>query len=353
MIRFESDYTEGMHPEILRHLVETNEEQSSGYCEDAHCERARYHIRQLCAMDSIDVHFMTGGTLANLTVISSVLRPHQGILSADSGHIFTHESGAIEATGHRVIALAGEQGKLTAAQIQSTVESHWQDPTHEHMVQPAMVYISQPTEHGTIYTKSELEAISHVCRTCGLTLYLDGARLGYALKAPGNDLDFSDLARLCDVFYIGGTKIGAMFGEAVVITKHELKRDFRYLIKQKGGLLAKGRMLGLQFETLLKDGPACLYLRIADHAVQAAMRIREAFMEIGCSFLNDSTTNQQFPILSNEQIAVLSARYSFYIWQKVDLEHAAVRFCTSWATRSEAVDELVRDIRSLRIAGSS
>jgi len=346
MIRFENDYAEGAHPKILERLMATNEEQTPGYGVDIHCENARRLIKKLCNNDNADVHFLVGGTQANLTVISSVLRPHQGVLAAQTGHINVHETGAIEATGHKVIVLESADGKITAAQIKTVYDEHWRDTNHEHTVQPGIVYISHPSENGTTYTKDELQRLSAVCRECNLPLFLDGARLGYALAAENNDLLIEDIARLCDVFYIGGTKVGALFGEAVVITNPVLKKDFRYHIKQKGGMLAKGRLLGIQFETLFEDG---LYFEIATHAVKCALMIKDAFAKQGYSFLYNSMTNQQFPILPNRVIEKLKQKYAVLVWQKIDEQNCAVRFCTSWATKTEHVKLLVEDINRLHI----
>ncbi|WP_339254240.1 low specificity L-threonine aldolase [Sporosarcina sp. FSL W8-0480] len=344
MIRYESDYLEGAHEQILQRLLETNEVQTPGYGVDEFCDRARGYIREACNMENADVHFLVGGTQANTTIISSILRPHQGAVSAVTGHIAGHESGAIEATGHKVLTLSSDDGKITASQVKALYEAHWNDVTHEHMVQPGLVYISHPSENGTTYSKSELEELSKVCRECGLPLFMDGARLGYGLAAKDNDLSLTDIARLCDVFYIGGTKLGALFGEAVVITNDALKKDFRYLIKQKGGLLAKGRLLGIQFETLFEDG---LYYEISKHAVDLAIMIREAFVEKGHSLRYDSKTNQQFPILPNDVLSELSKKYSFSYWEKVDNTHSVVRFCTSWATKKENVEQLIEDIKNI------
>lgn len=345
MIRFENDYTEGAHKRILKRLWETNEEQTAGYGMDEHCEKARAYIRKACDVENADVHFLVGGTQTNTTIIASILRPHQGAIAAMTGHIAVHETGAIEATGHKVLTLPSDDGKIKAEQVKERFDAHWNDGTHEHMVQPGLVYISHPTENGTIYSKSELEELSKVCRECGLPLVLDGARLGYGLAAKDSDLSLADIARLCDVFYIGGTKVGALFGEAVVIINDDLKKDFRYLIKQKGGLLAKGRLLGIQFETLFEDG---LYYEISHHAVEMAMMIREAFAEKGFSFRYDSPTNQQFPILPDEVLKELGKKYSFSFWEKVDDAHTAVRFCTSWSTKKEHVDMLIADIKALQ-----
>lgn len=343
MIRFECDYAEGAHPRILERLQQTNFEQTKGYGEDEHCENARAIIRNLCENQSADVHFLVGGTQTNLTVISSILRPHQGVIAADSGHVNVHETGAIEATGHKVIALPAADGKLSALQIEQTFLSHWNDANREHIVQPAMVYISQSTETGSMYSKHELQAISAVCRKYKLPFFIDGARLGYALAADKN-IALADIAELCDVFYIGGTKVGALFGEAVVIINDALKKDFRYLMKQRGAMLAKGRLLGIQFETLFEDG---LYFEISQHAVQMATLIRNAFADKGFEFFSMSSTNQQFPILTNEQIEILSEKYAFEFWAKIDESRAAVRFCTSWATRKEDVLTLISDIEKL------
>ena len=344
MIQFQCDYSEGAHPLIMQRLMETNMEQTVGYGEDEYCDEARRLIRQACDNSEVDVHFLVGGTQTNTTVIAHTLRPYQGVLCAVSGHINVHETGAIEATGHKVLAIDSADGKLTAAQIEEAVEAHRREDGPEHMVQPGMVYISLPTEVGTVYTRSELEAISAVCRRERLPLFVDGARLGYGLCSPECDITLPLLTRLADVFYIGGTKVGALFGEAVVIGDKELKRDFRYSIKRHGGMLAKGRLLGLQFATLFTDG---LYTKIAQHAIDEAMRIKAALQAKGIGFLIDSPTNQQFPILSNAQLKTLEERYRFSIWQQVDAEHTAVRICTSWATKSENVDRLIEDIRAL------
>ncbi|WP_411343002.1 threonine aldolase family protein [Paenibacillus sp. WLX1005] len=344
MIRFESDYTEGAHERIIQKMVQTNMEQTSGYGMDEYCERARQYIRHACENEHAEVQFLVGGTQTNTTVISAILRPHQGVVAAVSGHIAVHETGAIEATGHKVITLPSDDGKITAAQVQQTYDDHWNDVTHEHIVQPGMVYISQPTENGTIYSRAELEALYEVCRDSGLPLFIDGARLGYALASPDNDVSLPQLAKLCDVFYIGGTKVGAFMGEAVVIVKDALKKDFRYFIKQRGGMLAKGRILGIQFETLFEDG---LYLEVSQHAVQQALRIRDAFVSRGFTFRYDSSTNQQFPIVPDRLLEQLRVKYSFSFWEKVDETHSVIRFCTSWATNPAQVDELVRDIEAL------
>ncbi len=344
MIRFNCDYSEGAHPKVLEKLIETNMEQTAGYGTDQHCSSAAELIKAECGRQDIDVHFLVGGTQTNMTVISAVLRPHQGVLSADSGHINTHETGAIEATGHKVLALPASDGKLTTARIQEAYDLHFNDETHEHIVQPKMVYISNPTEIGTIYSKAELTAISETCRKNDLILFMDGARLGYALCAGNNDLDLAEISRLCDVFYIGGTKIGALFGEALVICRDELKKDFRYILKQRGGMLAKGRLLGVQFEALFEDG---LYFKMAGHANRMAMLIKDAFIKKGYGFLVESTTNQQFPIIPDAELRSLKENFEYSFWQKVNDNTSAVRFCTSWATGEEDVRQLISEIDKL------
>ena len=344
MIRFDCDYTEGAHPTILDALAKTNMEQTAGYGMDPHCRRARKLIMDACDTPHADVHFLVGGTQANTTVINAILRPYQGVLSADTGHINVHETGAIEATGHKVITLPNKEGKITAEQVQKAYESHYQDATHEHMVQPAMVYISHPTEFGTLYTLEELKALHQVCQSCQMPLFLDGARLGYGLMAKQTDITLQDIARMCDVFYIGGTKVGALFGEAIVITNPALKKDFRYMIKRHGGMLAKGRILGIQFETLFENG---LYTQIAKEAIHYAMEIKAAFIHHGFELYADSFTNQQFPILSEKQMIALEKKYIFSRWEKLPDARWAVRFCTSWATQKEQVNALIQDIENL------
>ncbi|MDD2618060.1 MAG: low specificity L-threonine aldolase [Bacteroidales bacterium] len=342
MIRLECDYSEGAHPRIMESLLRTNLEQTIGYGEDSYCERAADLIKQACGAPAADVHFLVGGTQTNTTVISSILRPHQGVIAAESGHINVHESGAIEATGHKVLALPSEDGKIRAAQVEALCLEHLNDPSREHMVQPGMVYISQSTEKGTIYSCSELREVHKVCRRYDLPLFLDGARLGYALAAEGNDLELEEIARVCDVFYIGGTKVGALFGEAVVITREQLKKDFRYQIKQKGGMLAKGRLLGIQFETLFQDN---LYFEISKHAVDLALQLREGLKKMGYTFLSESPTNQQFPILPDPLLSYLEKDYVFSFWAKPNDKQTAVRICTSWATPGQHIKQLLEDIR--------
>ncbi len=344
MIRFASDYAEGAHTQVLKLLGDTNFEQLPGYGEDVYCEAARQSIREACMADNADVHFLVGGTQANATVIGAALRPHQGVITTESGHINGQETGAVEATGHKLITVDSKEGRVSAAQVQSVYDAHYGRRHPEHTVQPGMVYISHPTEYGTIYTKDELCALSAVCRHCGLILYMDGARLGYGLAAPGSDLTLPDIAQLCDVFFIGGTKVGALCGEAVVITNKALQKDFAYHIKQHGGMLAKGRILGIQFLGLFEDD---LYVKIAAHAVAMALRIKSALEKKGYTFLYASNTNQQFPILPNEKIDQLLKKYVFGVWEKVDDGHTAIRLCTSWATKETDVRSLIEDIATL------
>ncbi len=346
MIYFNCDYTEGCHPRILEQMVSTNLDQTVGYGEDGHCEHARELIRAACAAPDAGVHFLVGGTQTNFTVIRAALRPHQGVISPVTGHINVHETGAVEATGHKVLPVpCGPEGKLTAAQVEAVCQEHYAETTpYGHTVQPKMVYVSHPTENGALYTTAELEAIRAVCTRYGLYLFCDGARMGYGLTARGADLSLPDLARLCDVFYIGGTKCGALFGEAVVISNPELDRDFRYAIKQNGGMLAKGRLLGIQFETLFTDG---LYESICQGANEQAGRIADACRRAGLQEYVRSLTNQQFFVFPDADLEKLQEKYVFSFWEKVDDAHTAVRICTSWATKPEAVEELIRDISLL------
>ena len=346
MIYFHNDYSEGCHEKVLQKMISTNLEQTPGYGEDHHCRSAADRIRKLCGREDLGVHFLVGGTQANLTVIAAALRPHQAALCAESGHINVHETGAVEATGHKVLTLPSDDGKITASQISDAVLAHRSDDSFEHMAQPKLVYISNPTELGTIYSLAELESISRVCHSLGLVLFMDGARLGYGLAAQGNDLTLQDIARLCDVFYIGGTKVGALFGEAVVISNPAVNEDFRYLIKQHGGMLAKGRLLGIQFDVLLEDG---LYFEIAAHADRLADRIRATLDTIGVEYLVGGVTNQIFPILSDDFLAELAKNFTFTEMGRIDGNRRAVRFCTSWATTDESVELLCKEM--VKIAG--
>jgi len=344
MIYFNCDYNEGAHEKILERLMQTNREQTEGYGCDEYCSRARKLILEQCRSKDAAVHFLVGGTQTNATVIAAALRTYQGVLAAQTAHINVHETGAIEAGGHKVLALLSENGKLTAKQVEEACQAHNSDDSHEHIVQPKMVYISQPTELGTQYTLAELEALSAVCQQNHLFLFVDGARLGYGLAASDNDVTLPDLARLCDVFYIGGTKVGALFGEAVVITDPALQEDFRYVMKQQGGMLAKGRLLGIQFLTLFENN---LYMEIAGHANELAEQLREVFHQKQVPFLVESHTNQLFPILPDSVLERLGQKYCYSYQQRIDEEHSAVRFCTSWATQRAAVDELCGDLMKL------
>ena len=345
MILFHNDYSEGCHQKVLDALVRTNMEQTTGYSEDGYCASAAAKIRKCCGREDLAVHFLVGGTQANLTVITAALRPHQGVLCADSGHVNTHETGAIEATGHRVLGLPSVHGKIRADQIREYMTNHFADPSFEHTVQPGMVYISNPTEWGTLYSKSELEALSKACTDCGLPLFMDGARLGYGLMAKENDLTMADLARLCDVFYIGGTKVGAMFGEAVVISNPMLARDFRYIMKQRGGMLAKGRLLGVQFDALFTDD---LYFEISAHADRMAEQLRSKLEELSYEFFMPAQSNQLFPILPRKVREYLGGKYTFIEMDKLDEDRSVCRFCTSWATKQENVDALCLDLEKIR-----
>ena len=323
-------------------LVNTNMVQTVGYGEDEYCKAAKDAIKKVCKCEEAAVHFLVGGTQTNMTVISSVLRPHQAVISVKEGHINAHETGAIEATGHKVMTVEGKDGKLCGDLIREQYQLHWNDSSHEHVTQPKMVYISNPTELGTLYTKAELEDIRKACDECGFYLFLDGARLGYGLMAEGNDVTMEDLARLCDVFYIGGTKVGAMFGEAVVITNKALQEDFRYIIKQKGGMLAKGRLLGVQFLELFKDG---LYFEISAHAIEMAKILKNGLSQLGYRFYADSKTNQQFVIVPNKKLDEIKDKYGYEYQKPYDENNSVVRFCTSWATREENVRKLLEDMK--------
>ena len=343
MIRFNCDYCEGAHQRILDKLVETNMEQTPGYGNDHFCAEAAQMIRDLCKAPEAAVHFLTGGTQANLTVIAAALRPHQGVLCSEAGHIAVHEAGAVEATGHKVLGLSAPDGKITAQQVKQAYVDHINDESYDQIVQPGLVYISQSTELGTTYSKAELEEMYQVCKECGLYLYVDGARLAYALGAEGMDVDFEVLAANCDVFYIGGTKVGALFGEAVVILNDALKKDFRYIMRQEGGLVAKGRLLGIQFSELLRDG---FYIETGRRADRLADEIRKACEDRGYPFLVPNNTNQIFPVIPDAVLESWKDKYAFAYQCRVDESHSAVRFCTSWATRPEDVKALADDIRN-------
>jgi threonine aldolase len=330
MYSFLNDYSEGAHPRILEMLNKYNYEQNTGYGTDIHCENAKGYIRKLLNREDVDIHFIPGGTQANTIAISSFLRPHQGVISADTGHIHTHETGAIEAAGHKIIAMPNIDGKLTPDEIIKAIEAH----TDEHTIQPKMVYISNSTELGSIYKKSELIDIHKVCKENDLILFLDGARLGSALTSDTNDVDIKDLAELCDAFYIGGTKNGALLGEALVIVNDNLKKDFRYFIKQRGAMMAKGFIMGIQFEALFMDD---LYFELARHANKMAKKLADIIKNNGYSFLVEPCSNQLFPILPNDILKEMEKEFKFIINGKVDDQHTSIRLVTSWATKEESI----------------
>ena len=363
---FASDYMEGAHPLILKRLMETNLVHSAGYGTDEFSESARAKIRKACNAPDADIHFLVGGTQANATVIKSILRPYQGVIAAETGHVSTHEAGAIEAGGHKVITLPHKNGKLDADSIERCIQGYWDDANHEHMVMPGLVYISQPTEFGTLYSLEELTKISEICHRRNVPLYVDGARLAYALACPQNDVTLPDLARLCDAFYIGGTKCGALFGEAVVLPRHDFIPHFFTLIKQNGALLAKGRIAGIQFETLFTEVSAgsgkvsaegvsaavssgetsseetcLLYEMVGQNAIAAADRIRAALVQKGYEISFECPTNQLFITVDDTQKERLEALLELSFWEKLPDGRTVLRICTSWATDMKDVDQLI------------
>ena len=338
-LSFASDYMEGAHPAIIQRLVQTNMEQTSGYGTDEYCERARSLIRKACECPEAAVHFLVGGTQTNATVIDALLNRYEGVIAAQTGHVAVHEAGAIEFGGHKVLPIAGDKGKITAASVKQYLQDFYADGNYEHMVHPGMVYISQPTEYGTLYTKQEMTAISAVCREYHIPLYVDGARLAYALACKENDITLADLATLCDAFYIGGTKCGALFGEAVVIPDPKRSPHFFTIMKQHGALLAKGRLLGIQFETLFTDD---LYLHIGETAIRAADTIRAFLDSHGYPQYFTAPTNQIFIVLDNTRYAELSKKITFGFWEKKDDSHTVVRIATDWATTPENVEKLLQ-----------
>ena len=345
---FACDYMEGAHPDIMQRLMETNLVKTAGYGLDEYCDSAKEKIRAACGAPDAEVHFLVGGTQTNATVIDALLKSYQGVVAAETGHISTHEAGAIEFGGHKIMTLPHNNGKINAAHVRAMLEGYYNDGNHDHMVMPGMIYVSHPTEYGTLYSRAELEAISSVCREYHIPLYLDGARLAYALTCPQNDITLADLASLCDVFYIGGTKCGALFGEAVVIPRPGLIPHFFTIIKQHGALLAKGRLLGIQFDALFTDG---LYAHIGDIAIKAADRIRYALAENGYQLCFDSPTNQVFCILEDSVMEKLAEHAEFSFWEKYDDTHTVIRFATSWATSMEDTDKLcslLKDITPCR-----
>ena len=337
-LAFASDYMEGTHPQILKRLVETNMQHFTVYGMDDISESARDKIRAACEAPDAEVYFLVGGTQANATMIDAALRSYQGVIAANTGHISTHEAGAIELSGHKVLTLPQNNGKISAEQIRGCIEGYWQDDNHEHTVMPGLVYLSQPTEYGTLYTLEELTQISAVCHANNVALYVDGARLAYALACPENDVTLPDLASLCDAFYIGGTKCSALFGEAVVIPRRGFIPHLFTIIKQHGALLAKGWVAGLQFDTLFTDD---LYFKVGRNAIDAANRIRNALMEKGYEFAFETPTNQIFIVLDGEKLAALSEKVEMGFWEKLDDNRTVMRIATSWATQKEDVDKLI------------
>ncbi|MBO5717211.1 MAG: aminotransferase class V-fold PLP-dependent enzyme [Alistipes sp.] len=337
MIRFDSDYMAGAHPEVLEALVRTNMELTAGYGNDPYTTEAKELIRKATGCADAEVMFLVGGTQTNATVIDGILSRHEGVLAAESGHIAVHESGAIEASGHKVLTLPHYDGKVKAEDVEQFIEEFYADETYQHMVAPGMLYISQPTEYGTVYSLEELKQLSEVCHNHDIPLYVDGARLGYALGAESADFTLKELSQLADVYYIGGTKVGTLFGEAVVVTNRKLLKNLFSLVKQHGALLAKGRLLGVQFTTLFRNG---LYERIGAHGVRLAMRIRKAFERAGYEPIIDSRTNQQFFRLPNSVIDNLRQEASFDYWGPRGEVDSVVRFVTSWYTTDEDIDKL-------------
>lgn len=337
MVSFESDYIAGAHPEILKKLGETNMESLSGYGTDFYCERAKERIRRAVGMEDAEIAFLVGGTQTNEVVISTLLSDYEGVVAAKTGHVSVHEAGAIEYTGHKVLEVPQTDGKIDAEVLNSYLTRFYEDCNHEHMVFPGMVYISHPTEYGTLYSKQELTELSEVCRRFQIPLYMDGARLGYGLMSRDTDLTLPGIASLCDVFYIGGTKVGALCGEAVVFTKGNMPKHFMTSVKKRGALLAKGRLLGIQFDTLFADD---LYFEISRHAIDMAERLKELIRSHGLEFYLDSPTNQQFVILENSLMKNLEQDITFSFWEKKDDTHSVVRFVTSWSTTEQDLDRL-------------
>lgn len=338
MISFENDYIQGAHPEVLKRLTETNLEPLSGYGTDPYCESAREKIRRECGCPEAEIHFLVGGTQTNAVVIDAMLKGFEGVAAADTGHVAVHEAGAVEYTGHKVLTIPHHSGKIDPGELKEYLEGFYQDANHEHMVFPGMVYLSHPTELGTLYSRKELEEISQICREYEIPLFLDGARLGYGLMSSDTDVTLQDVAQLCDVFYIGGTKVGALCGEAVVFPE-KAPRHFLTSVKQHGALLAKGRLLGIQFDTLFTDN---LYFDISRHAIERAEELKRVLQEKGCTFAWESPTNQQFVILEDSTVRRLKEHVVFSFWEKADDTHTVVRFVTSWATRKEEIEEISR-----------
>ena len=339
---FKNDYAEGAHPQVLEALIETNLTQQNGYGLDDYSINAELIIKQKINNPKAKVFLVSGGTQANLIIISTFLRPHESVVSPDTGHIFTNESGAIEATGHKVHGIGNKDGKIYPDDIQQLIDGHQNKP---HQVKQKMVYISNSTELGTIYSRKELIDLYQFCQEKNLYLFVDGARLGHALTAETNDLTLEDFGKYTDAFYLGGTKNGALIGEAIIINNESLQEEFGFHLKQKGAMLAKGRLLGIQFQELLKDD---LYFDLAKNANQQAMKIKEAFKQMGCEFLSETFTNQIFPILNQNQIDQLSTHFDFYVWKKLDDEKSAIRLITSWATTNEIIEKFITEIKNLK-----
>lgn len=339
MLSFESDYTAGAHERILNRMQEMNLVQQKGYGGDGICESAKEKIRKACECEEAQIHFLVGGTQANSIVIGACLKRYEGVVAAQTGHVSVHEAGAIEYTGHKVLEIPGHDGKIDADELAGYFKTFWEDGSHEHMVFPGMVYISHPTEYGTLYSLKELQKISEVCKSYDIPLYLDGARLGYGLMSRDTDVTLPDIARCCDIFYIGGTKVGALFGEAVVFTKKNMPKYFMTMVKQQGGLLAKGWLLGLQFDTLFTDN---LYYEIGKNAIDMAELVKEEFRKKGYEFFIDSPTNQQFFVMENGAMERLRSKVAFSLWEPYDENRTIVRFVTSWATKKEDIEELCR-----------
>ena len=337
MISFESDYITGAHPKILARLMETNMEPLGGYGSDKYCKSAKEKIKAACDCPQADVHFLVGGTQTNAIVISSLLQSYEGVIAAKTGHISLHEAGAVESTGHKVLEVEQRDGKIAADTLKGYLDTFYSDENREHMVFPGMVYISHPTEYGTLYTKQELAGLAEICRGYHIPLYLDGARLGYGLMSKATDVTMADIAQFCDAFYIGGTKMGALCGEAVVFTKGNTPKHFMTLVKQKGALLAKGRVLGVQFDTLFSDG---LYEQIGRHVIEMAEQLKSVLKEKGCRFYLESPTNQQFIIIENQRLELLKKQVAVSFWEKYDASHTVIRLATGWSTTKEDIDRL-------------
>lgn len=337
MISFENDYNNGAHPKVLQRLIETNEIPETGYGFDEFSTAAKEKIRAACEMPEAEVEFLVGGTQTNSLIIDSMLHEYEGVVAATTGHVSAHEAGAVECTGHKVLTVPGHDGKIDAGELVDFIERFYGDDNHEHMVFPGMVYISQPTEYGTLYTKAELEKLHEICKSYEIPLYLDGARLAYALESREADMTLPELARLVDVFYIGGTKVGALLGEAVVFTAHNRPAHFMNIVKRHGALLAKGRVLGVQFDALFTDG---LYFEIGKHVIDMAENLKEVFRKKGCEIFLESPTNQQFIVVENSRMAALKEKVAFSFWEVKDENHTVIRFVTNWATKESDIEAL-------------